>query len=69
VTDLVAVVASALGALSLTWAWVEVTGYLRRRRGRGPRAPGYGRMRLALFTALATVGAVLGMALAARAGG
>jgi hypothetical protein len=64
VTEAAAVVASAVGALSLTWAWVEVVGYVRRRRrGQGPRGSGYVRMRVALAAALVTVGAVLGMAI------
>jgi hypothetical protein len=66
VTDLFAIAASTAGALSLTWAAYEVHGYLARRRRHGaPRAPGYGRMRIALFAGLATVGAVLGMAVGA----
>ncbi len=68
-TDLIAITASAAGALSLTWAVYEVRGYLERRRRHGaPRAPGYGRMRLALYAGLATVGAMLGMAIGAWLG-
>lgn len=66
VTDLLAIVASALGAVALTWAAHEVRGYLARRRRHGaPRAPGYLRMRIALYAGLTTVGAILGLALGA----
>ena len=65
-TDLLAITASTVGALSITWAVFEVHAYLERRRRHGaPRAPGLRRMRMALFAALATVGAVLGMAVGA----
>lgn len=65
-TDLLAIAASTAGALSLTWAAYEVRGYLERRRRHGaPRAPGYWRMRIALYVGLTTVGAVLGMAVGA----
>ena len=65
-TDLLAITASVAGALALTWAAFEVPAYLERRRRHGaPRAPGVWRMRIALYAALVTVGAVLGLALGA----
>ena len=65
-TDLIAITASAAGALSLTWATYEVRAYLARRRRYGaPRAPGLWRMRIAMYTGLATVGALLGLGVGA----
>jgi hypothetical protein len=65
-SELLAIVASAAGALSLVWATSEVREYaVRRRRHGAPRAPGYVRMRIALYAGLTTVGALLGLALAA----
>lgn len=67
--DLIAIAASTAGALSLTWATYEIRGYVARRRRHGaPRAPGYGRMRIALYAGLATVGAMLGLAIGAWLG-
>lgn len=67
--DLLTIVASVVGALSLTWAAFEVPAYMERRRRHGaPRAPGYGRMRIALYAGLVTVGAALGIAIGAWLG-
>lgn len=65
-SDLIAVAASVAGALSLTWSVHEVRAYLARRRRHGaPRAPGFVRLRVALYAGLVTVGALLGMAIGA----
>ena len=60
--DLLAVALGTTGALALTWAGVEIRGYLAwARRGRGGRAPDRWRLRAAVYAGLAVVGALLGL--------
>lgn len=62
--DVLAVLLGTAGALALTWAGVEIRGYLAwARRGRGGRAPDRWRLRAAVYAGLAVVGALLGLAL------
>lgn len=64
--DVLAVALGTAGALALTWAGIEVRGYLAwARRGRGGRAPDRWRLRAAVYAGLAVIGGLLGLALGA----
>jgi hypothetical protein len=64
--DVLAVLLGTAGALALTWAGVEVRGYLAwARRGRGGRAPDRWRLRAAFYVGCVALGGVLGLALGA----
>jgi hypothetical protein len=60
--DALAVVLGTAGALALTWASVEIRGYLTwARRGRGGPGPDRWRLRAAVYAGLCVVGALLGL--------
>ena len=64
--DVLAVALGTTGALALTWAGVEIRGYLAwARRGRGGHPPDRWRLRAAVYAGLVVAGALLGLALGA----
>lgn len=62
-TELIAIVAPAADAPTLTWDAFEVRGFIAQRRRQGePRAPGYVGKRVTPHADLTTLGVMLGSA-------